>query len=178
MEAEMSDEMFDFEEKPTTCPHCGRRLVDNVCPWCEKPTPVKHLHRAEGPSTSVAAAHSIKPTDLEIMVYDAIVSCGRHGATADELLEMFPGYSYSSITARPAALKRKDLIVDSGIKRRGRSGRNQSVLVAATHLTSESNVRSSDSPVPDDDGAYSSSSGRLHQRDYYTDQQRLSGERS
>lgn len=128
------DELFDFEES-TSCPHCGRALHGGVCMWCDKPpTPPKHLHRASGPATSASAAHSVDATALEVMVLTAIEEAGAAGLTADELLERFSEYSYSSITARPAALKRKGMIADSGRKRRGRSGRNQAVLVATRLL--------------------------------------------
>ncbi len=80
-------------------------------------------------------------------MYWAIEGNGRHGATADELRDMFPALSYSSITARPAALKRKGLILESG-KRAGKSGRAQAVLVASKFRTSESNDPVSSSPVP------------------------------
>ena len=109
------------------------------------PTPAKHLHRRNGPETSAAAAHSIDATALEVMVLTAIEESGKNGLTQDELLERFDGYSYSSITARPAALKRKELISDSGRKRRGRSGRNQAVLVATKYLALENHDR----PVTD-----------------------------
>ena len=65
------------------------------------------------------------------MVLNAIRQSKRKGMTQDELLRKFQAYSYSSITARPAALKRKGLIVDSGERRLGRSTRKQAVLVAA-----------------------------------------------
>ena len=50
--------------------------------------------------------------------------------TQGELLAKFPGHSYSSITARPAALKRKGLVVDSGLRRLGPNGKAQAVLIA------------------------------------------------
>ena len=88
------------------------------------------LHRTGAPDTSVKAGYSINATQLEEMVYKAIYEAGQHGITADELLQMFPNYSYSSITARPASLKRQGLIMDTGERRPGRSGRPQAVLKA------------------------------------------------
>lgn len=144
----MDDSLFEFEEIPTTCPHCGRALVEGACSWCDRAhTPTKHLHRAGGPDTSAAAAGSIDATDLESLVYWAIEGKGLGGATADELLDLFPTFSYSSITARPAALKRKGLIFDSGSKRAGKSGRAQAVLVASKFRASESHDPQPD-PVP------------------------------
>ena len=88
------------------------------------------LVRTNDPDTSHAAAASIDATKLEEMVYQAIAN-SPDGVTADELLARFPGYSYSSITARPAALKRKGLVKDTGERRPGRSGRLQAVLKVA-----------------------------------------------
>lgn len=93
------------------------------------------LARTHDPLTSHEAAASIDATRLEQMVLECIESKGQHGATQDELLLAFPEFSYSSITARPAALKRKGLIIDSGDYRCGRSGRKQSVLIAARFST-------------------------------------------
>lgn len=102
-----------------------------VCKIMARPTPPRALARADSPGTSKAAAKELPVTDLEVIVYEAIRDAGEDGMTQDELLEAFPNLSYSSVTARPAALKRKGLIIDSGSKRPGRSGRMQSVLVDA-----------------------------------------------
>lgn len=96
----------------------------------DAPTSLRSLSRTGDPSTSHEAAASIDPTELEAMVLDAIRESGHKGMTADDLLHHFPKYSYSSITARPSALKRKGLIYDSGEKRLGKSGRRQAVLKA------------------------------------------------
>lgn len=88
------------------------------------------LHRNGAPDTSVNAANSINATQLEQMVFEAIRNSGHQGMTADELLRLFPDYSYSSITARPASLKRQGLVIDTGERRPGRSGRPQAVLKA------------------------------------------------
>jgi len=92
-------------------------------------TPVKHLHRAEGPDTSIEAAHSIDPTRLEGMVLGVITRI--QPCISDEVRGEFPGYSYSSITARYKALHTKGLINYTGEKRPGESGRRQRVMVAA-----------------------------------------------
>jgi hypothetical protein len=66
------------------------------------------------------------------MVLRAITRAGKKGLTQDELLEMFPfPVPYSTVTARPAALKREGKICESGEYRLGRSGVRQVVLVAA-----------------------------------------------
>ena len=94
-------------------------------------TSLKELYRADGSAESRDAAESIDVTRLENLVLDAVRRAGLYGVTQSELLAQFPDYSYSSITARPSALKRKGLIFDSGARRKGKSSRSQAVLVAA-----------------------------------------------
>jgi len=89
------------------------------------------LFRRGASDTSIEAAQSIDLPKLERMVLNAIREAKKQGLTQDELLAKFKSYSYSSITARPAALKRKGLIVDSGERRLGRSTRKQAVLIAS-----------------------------------------------
>ena len=105
-----------------------------VCEVCDLYSSPKYLARRNDPITSKMAAASLPVKDLENLIYDAICKAGEHGVTQDELLDMFPHLSYSSVTARPAALKRKGLVIDSGRKRPGRSGRSQVVLVDAKHI--------------------------------------------
>jgi len=88
------------------------------------------LVRTGATDTSVAAADSINVSKLEEVILKAIREAGERGLTADELRSQFPSLSYSSVTARPASLKEKGLIVDSGRRRIGKSGRQQAVLVA------------------------------------------------
>lgn len=90
---------------------------------------ISRLFRKNAPQTSVEAAESLDVTNLELLVLNAVRKAGKDGITQDELLQKYPKMSYSSLTARPAALKRKGLIADSGERRKGRSGRSQSVLV-------------------------------------------------
>lgn len=93
-------------------------------------TPIKNLFRRNAVDTSVQAAEDLPVTRLELIVLEAIRAAGKEGITADELLAKFPHLSYSSVTARPASLKEKGLVKDSGERRKGRTGRNQAVLVA------------------------------------------------
>lgn len=86
------------------------------------------LARAASPGTSTAAACSIDTTALERMVHEAIDRHGAAGCIADEVLDEFPGYAYSSITARFSALERKGLIACGPDRRKGRSGRGQRVM--------------------------------------------------
>lgn len=93
-------------------------------------TPVEHLYRRNAIDTSIAAAESLNVTALESLVLEAIRDAGFVGMTQGELLSKFPNHSYSSITARPSALKRKGLVVDSGLRRLGANGKAQAVLIA------------------------------------------------
>ena len=86
------------------------------------------LVRNQDPTTSHQAAQAVDTTNLEQMVYEAIKS-HPDGCISDEILEMYPNYPYSSITARYRALLDKDLIEVTGVKR-GRFGRNQRVMKA------------------------------------------------
>ncbi len=93
-------------------------------------TKLRELFRRNASDTSIQAAESIDVNKLEGMVLNAIRDAGALGMTQAELLTKFPSYSYSSIAARPSALKRKGLIYDSGLRRPSANGRNQAVLVA------------------------------------------------
>ncbi len=86
------------------------------------------LARREDPATSHQAAQAVDTTKLEQLVYEAIKSFPE-GCISDEILEKYPNYPYSSITARYRALLDKDLIEVSGVKR-GRFGRNQRIMKA------------------------------------------------
>jgi hypothetical protein len=99
----------------------------------------------ELPETSAEALDSIDVGHLEEMVLQDITLAGVWGMTQDDLIRMHPGYSYSSITARPASLKRKGLIFDSGERRAGRSGRSQAVLKAAKFRALDTNDQHHDS---------------------------------
>ena len=92
-------------------------------------SPAFKLVRKEDPTTSHQAAQAVDSTKLEQMVYEAIKS-HPEGCISDEILEMYPNYPYSSITARYRALLDKGFIEVSGVKR-GRFGRNQRIMRAA-----------------------------------------------
>ena len=91
-------------------------------------TPAFKLARIEDPTTSHQAAQAVDTTKLESLVYEAIKGFP-DGCISDEILEMYPNYPYSSITARYRALLDKDLIEVTGVKR-GKFGRNQRVMKA------------------------------------------------
>jgi hypothetical protein len=89
------------------------------------------LSRGSDPSTSKAAGMSFDPTMLELEVLGAIRSFGIDGATQDDVLTKLRRISHSSITPRFRPLLNKGLVIDSGLKRKGVSGRGQRVMVAA-----------------------------------------------
>ncbi len=86
------------------------------------------LVRKEDPTTSHQAAQAVDSTKLEQMVYEAIKS-HPDGCISDEILEMYPNYPYSSITARYRALLDKGFIEVTGVKR-GKFGKNQRIMRA------------------------------------------------
>jgi len=89
-------------------------------------SPAFKLARREDPVTSHQAAQGVDSTKIEQLVYEAIKSFP-DGCISDEILEMYPNYPYSSITARYRALLDKGFIEVSGVKR-GKFGRNQRIM--------------------------------------------------
>ena len=84
------------------------------------------LVRNQDPTTSHEAAQAVDSTKLETLVYEAIKGFP-DGCISDEILEMYPNYPYSSITARYRALLDKGFIEVTGVKR-SRFGRNQRIM--------------------------------------------------
>ena len=91
-------------------------------------TPAFKLVRKEDPTTSHQAAQAVDTTKLESLVYEAIKGFP-DGCISDEILEMYPNYPYSSITARYKSLLDKGFIEVTGVKR-GKFGRNQRIMKA------------------------------------------------
>jgi len=85
--------------------------------------------RATDPETSKEAAQSVDPTKLEQIVLDTIRSFP-NGCISQDVEHMLAEYRASSITPRYRPLMKKGLIVDTGEKRPGFSGRNQRVMRA------------------------------------------------
>jgi hypothetical protein len=80
--------------------------------------------------TSLDAYASVDTTRLEKMVLETIRSFGGTGCISDEVRARLPGLAYSSVTARFSALIAADAVRVEG-KRKGASGRQQRVMVAA-----------------------------------------------
>lgn len=124
----------------------GRRPGDNNPPSDTRTgdlfgTPPHMLVRRNDPDTSHEAATKVDSSRLEQMVYQAIVDYGRRGCISDEVRARFPDLPYSSVTARYSALLRKKLIVDTGRRRKGDSGKPQRILIAACWAGNEETVR-------------------------------------
>lgn len=88
------------------------------------------LHRQDASDTSVQAAYSIDTASIEERVLGVIRAAGMDGITQDGILDAMPGIGYPTVTARLPALLRKGLIIDTGKRRPGRSGRSQRVIRA------------------------------------------------
>lgn len=84
------------------------------------------LARLNDPTTSHQAAQGVDSAKIENMVYEAIKGFP-NGCISDEVLQLFPQYPYSSITARYKALLDKGFIEITGT-RTGKSGRKQRVM--------------------------------------------------
>ncbi len=84
------------------------------------------LARKNDPVTSHEAAQVVDTQKLEQIVYEAIKGFP-DGCISDEILEKYPQYPYSSITARYKALLDKGFIEITGT-RTGRSGKKQRIM--------------------------------------------------
>jgi len=91
--------------------------------------PYKMVRRTD-PVTSVDAACSVKTSELESLVYEAIKTFGHKGCIANDVEALFPNRAPHSISPRFKPLKDKGLIVETGEKRMGRYGKNQIVVRA------------------------------------------------
>ena len=87
------------------------------------------LARATDPETSKEAAQSVDTTKLEQIVLDTIRSFPQ-GCISQDVESELAQYRASSITPRYRPLMKKGLIMDTGEKRPGFSGRNQRVMKA------------------------------------------------
>lgn len=81
----------------------------------------------DAPVTSVEAAASFDSASMEYRVYEVIASFD-NGCIQDEVLSALSHYPYSSVTARFRSLLDKGYIVDTGLTRPGKSGRQQRIL--------------------------------------------------
>lgn len=95
--------------------------------------PTRPLARRTDPDTSHAAARAMKDSDkVCARVLAVIKSFGERGCVSDEVLhdEALFDLEYGTITPRYRQLLNKGLIVDTGERRPGISGRPQRVMRA------------------------------------------------
>jgi hypothetical protein len=92
------------------------------------------LSRNSDPETSKAAAKTIT-RDLERVVLEGIKTF-TNGCTADELVKRL-NMRWDSVTPRFAPLLRAGYIIDTGMRRKGSSGRAQRVVIAAKKAWAE-----------------------------------------
>jgi hypothetical protein len=92
--------------------------------------PVPGGVRYTDPETSHEAAGSIDTTALEHIVYEVIKQFP-NGCIGDDVVKMLPQFGIQTISPRYAPLIRKGWVIDTGEKRKARSGRSQRVMKAA-----------------------------------------------
>jgi hypothetical protein len=83
--------------------------------------------RTDDPDTSHVAAESFDPAAMEALVLNAVAKFP-NGCIADDIEALFPHIRSHSITPRFAPLLRAGCIVDTGERRRAKSGRPQRVV--------------------------------------------------
>jgi len=89
----------------------------------------KGLARNTDPQTSKEAAQSVDVTNLEQIVLD-VIKRYPNGCISQDVESELAQYRSSSITPRYNQLIKKGLVIDTGEKRPGFSGRNQRVMRA------------------------------------------------
>lgn len=100
--------------------------------------PEKPGFYAHAPETSAQAAESVAEAakTRSAMALRFITQRGRYGATSDECADRYEWERYSS-RPRIAELRKQGVIVDSGNRREGASGRRQAVWVAKQFAAAE-----------------------------------------
>jgi len=90
--------------------------------------PFFHVRNTD-PDTSHEAAEKLNLTQLEDTVLSAIQQFP-NGCISDDVLKTLPAWGVETVSPRYAALLRKGHIVDTGERRKGKSGRSQRVMKA------------------------------------------------
>lgn len=93
--------------------------------------PIPGSARNTDPDTSHDAANSVDTTELERIVYEVIKQFP-NGCIGDDVVRMLPQFGIQTISPRYAPLMRKGWVIDTGERRKARSGRSQRVMLAAT----------------------------------------------
>lgn len=105
-----------------------------------EPTEYPDAPGHRGVETSVEAAESIAPRcgRLQKLTLEAVASRGPFGLTADEAAEVL-GMDRWSIQPRVSELKKKGLILDSGLRRFNSTGKRAIVWVTPEYMREEAN---------------------------------------
>jgi hypothetical protein len=151
--------LFEFEEKSTGCPQCGRPVPGDACLWCHPlNTKPKVIARRGGPATSKAAAAGIAyRTGSQKASILALYGQAREDGLTDEEVASFLGWvEVNKARKRCSDLRNEGMIepVDGGsVTRVGKSGMANLVCaitiqgVATLTSMKEPHARKSD-PVP------------------------------
>lgn len=102
-------------------------------------TEPRKLRRNDHPDTSQKSAQSVQSAKYEQLALDVHLEAGLRGCTLDDLRKAFadrapPNTQY---TNRRTGLHQKGLILDTGTRRIGESGKEQAVYVARSLLSPE-----------------------------------------
>jgi hypothetical protein len=125
----MSDEMFEFEEKSTGCPQCGRPMPSGNCLWCHPlNTKAKVIARRGGPATSKAAAAGIAyRTGSQKHLILKVYASGTEGFTDDEVAHILGWVEVNKARKRCSDLRNEGMIEPTGKTRTGSSGMQNDV---------------------------------------------------
>jgi len=107
-------------------PHSPKEIIMQQL-FPNEPSPNPGLARNTDPETSHDAAESIDTTALERIVYEVIKQFP-NGCIGDDVVKMLPQFGIQTISPRYAPLIRKGWVIDTGEKRKARSGRSQRVM--------------------------------------------------
>lgn len=94
--------------------------------------PTANYHGGNPESTEAYASVASTTANLRRRVVSFIRMRGAFGATSDEI-EAFSGVAHQTISARITEAKARGLLIDSGLRRKTRSGRTAAVLITPEH---------------------------------------------
>lgn len=99
----------------------------------------RKLRRNDHPDTSHAAAETCQAEQFEALALQVHVEHGPQGCTLDDLRKAFAERAppNTQFVNRRTGLHQKGLVLDTGTRRKGESGKMQAVYVATSVLTPE-----------------------------------------
>lgn len=92
--------------------------------------PSHKLARSDHPDTSKQSAKKVQSSQFEQLAYEIIKAAGQMGCIADDVQQKWNAPERTQYFSRISGLIDKGLILDTGARRKGISGRLQSVYVA------------------------------------------------